>query len=156
VPLRYPTTVAFGVPPARIAGPGWLRTEFYDIEAKLPPGTGREQAKEMLRNLLVERFRLTYHWEMKEMPIYVMSVGEHGSKLQPTQPDPPPAAGSRPGLGKDGFPQTLPEYDGVPLIPSMLGKTKLAARNLSAPELALLLSGELDRPIVDATGLTGV
>ena len=37
----------------------------------------------MLQVLLEERFRLKTHREMREMPVYAMTVGRGGLKLQP-------------------------------------------------------------------------
>ena len=64
----------------------------FDFNAKVPPGTTREQFHRMLRNLLEQRFRLALHLERKEMPIYNLTVAEKGLKIKPSAPDavPPP------------------------------------------------------------------
>src|SRR5947207_4740869 len=45
--------------------PEWAKSEGYDIIAKPAPGSNptREQRGEMMRNMLVERMKLTWHIE---------------------------------------------------------------------------------------------
>jgi len=57
---------AYGVKADQIAGPGWLGSQRYDIEAKVPPGATKAQLNMMLQNLLADRFRLALHRETKE------------------------------------------------------------------------------------------
>src|SRR5262249_20442 len=44
-----------------IGGPGWMKTNRYDINAIRPANATRDQLPGMMRNLLVERFGLTVH-----------------------------------------------------------------------------------------------
>jgi uncharacterized protein (TIGR03435 family) len=39
--------------------------DAYDVQAKLPPGTTAEAVRQMMRNLLAERFKLAFHYEKK-------------------------------------------------------------------------------------------
>jgi uncharacterized protein (TIGR03435 family) len=50
-----------------LSAPEWLNEVSVEINAKLPEGTGREQLTPMLLNLLVDRFKLTFHREKREM-----------------------------------------------------------------------------------------
>jgi uncharacterized protein (TIGR03435 family) len=63
---------AFAVRNAQqIAGPDWIfepnveTVPAYDIEAKLPVNATKEQANEMMRNLLKSRFHLAFHMEKR-------------------------------------------------------------------------------------------
>ena len=47
---------AYRIKPHQLSGPDWMRTQRFDIAAKLPENAGREQLPEMLRALLAERF----------------------------------------------------------------------------------------------------
>jgi len=38
----------------------------------------------MLQALLEDRFRLKVHWETKDLPVYVLTVGKNGPKLKRT------------------------------------------------------------------------
>jgi uncharacterized protein (TIGR03435 family) len=49
------------------AGPDWLNSERFNIAATLAAGTTRDQFSLMMRNLLVDRFKLQVHHDQKEM-----------------------------------------------------------------------------------------
>ncbi len=53
-------------------GPGWIETERYNIEAKPDSPVGPNEWKEMLQNLLADRFHLAFHRETKELPVYTL------------------------------------------------------------------------------------
>src|SRR6185503_8825830 len=71
-------------------GPAWARSgEYYEIQALLPTGTpGYTQAdllksnaprlQTMLQNLLAERFHLVLKRELREMPVYALTVANPG------------------------------------------------------------------------------
>jgi uncharacterized protein (TIGR03435 family) len=75
---------AFTVQAHQIIGvPAWAETENYDVDAKTEaPGQASDhQMKMMIRKLLEERFKLKYHWDKKELPVYELVVGKDGPKL---------------------------------------------------------------------------
>lgn len=76
---------AYGVRPYQIAGPEWMRSETFDVAARPAPGTTEEQANVMLQNLLLERFGVKMHHEMREFPAYNMTIAKGGSKLKATE-----------------------------------------------------------------------
>ena len=84
-------STAFRVPLAQVDAPDFARSEYYEIQATLPPGATREQVPEMLQAMLAERFQLAYHRETREYKMTVLSVGKNGMKL-PRLPDGTPAA----------------------------------------------------------------
>jgi uncharacterized protein (TIGR03435 family) len=43
----------------------------------------------MLQPLLAERFRLKFHWETKNLPVYELVVAKDGSKLHESKTDEP-------------------------------------------------------------------
>jgi uncharacterized protein (TIGR03435 family) len=49
----------------------------------LSKGTTKEQFQAMLRNLLIDRFKLRVRRDQKEMERYSLTVGKGGSKLKP-------------------------------------------------------------------------
>jgi uncharacterized protein (TIGR03435 family) len=119
-------------------GPGWMETDHFDIVA-ITPGDVRPDRKEqmtMLRGLLTDRFKLTFHREEKEFSIYELDVAKGGPKLKPSTaaPDDPPA------LVSTVYPQ----------------KMMLPARNATMADfVAMMQRAMMDRPVVDKTGLTG-
>jgi uncharacterized protein (TIGR03435 family) len=92
--LRDLMVLAYKVQPNQISGPDWIATQRFDIVAKLPAGTTKDQTNEMLQSLLEERFKLTFHRETKDHPVFALVVAKDGPKLKESPPDPtePPDA----------------------------------------------------------------
>lgn len=89
---------AYGlVSDAQIAGPDWVKSKAvrFDIVAKVPPDTPRDQFPLMLRPLLAERLKLAFHYEPREMSFLALVVGKNGPKLQPAKAPRLCRAGSR-------------------------------------------------------------
>jgi uncharacterized protein (TIGR03435 family) len=80
--LRSLMTLAYGVKPYQIAGPDWLSTTRFDIVAKMPEGSKKEDAPQMLQALLEERFKLTTHRTTAEHSVLALVVGKGGPKLK--------------------------------------------------------------------------
>jgi len=137
---------AYGIPELRIlGGPKWLGTARFDIEAKADDAMAaqlealdrvqrRAQMQAMYQQLLADRFKLTTHWETRELPIYALVVGKNGPKLSESK-------------GTDGSSGTSAN-DG-----------QFNARNVTmaqfAGALTQELSRELGRVVVDKTGVVG-
>ena len=64
-------------------GPPWLNARKFDIIAKAAPGSSPAAIQEMLRNLLADRFKLVAHNESQDLPVYVLTVGPKGPKMDP-------------------------------------------------------------------------
>jgi hypothetical protein len=58
-------------------GPGWIRSEFYDIEAK-PEGTPSREMMggPMMQALLEDRFKLKIHREVRQVPVYELVIAQ--------------------------------------------------------------------------------
>jgi uncharacterized protein (TIGR03435 family) len=80
--LRSLMTLAYGVKPYQITGPDWMATEHFDIVAKMPEGSKKEDAPKMLQTLLEERFKLTTHRASAEHPVLALVVAKGGPKLK--------------------------------------------------------------------------
>ncbi|HSP68000.1 MAG TPA: TIGR03435 family protein [Bryobacteraceae bacterium] len=80
--LKTLLTYAYGVKPYQITGPDWMATTRFDIVAKMPEGSTREDAPRMLQSLLEERFKLTTHRTTAEHPVLALVVGKGGPKLK--------------------------------------------------------------------------
>lgn len=126
---------AFNARNIRISGPALMNSR-YDIEAKAPSGTPKSQLLPMLESLLRDRFAMKFHRESIEMPIYALTIAKGGHKLNEIKPD---AQISGFGVGP------APRADGLAAITS-IGDLKGFAASLSR---------NLDRPVVDKTGLSG-
>ena len=84
--LKYLLSRAFDLKMFQIAGPGWIDTMKYDINAKVPSGTSREQVPEMFKSLLIERLNLQTHYEKREFTVYNLVVADKGPKLELVKP----------------------------------------------------------------------
>ena len=146
IPLRGMITFAYDVRDFQVSGgPGWIGTERFDITAQperaaangpVDPArmtdeqlqTVREQMNERLRALLVDRFQLAVHKETKEQPIYALVLAKNGSKLREAK---------EPG-------------------PRLMTNGKhMQGSAVSIEILTQVLSSQMERPVVDKTGLTG-
>jgi len=153
---------AFGVESDRILGaPGWVKSNRYDIEAKVAPEEAPkmeklkvEERREMLLPLLQERLNLKYHHESRELPTYVLVVAKGGPKLtqsKPGSPVPPPSntPGATPGPG--GPPRDPIGNRGM----MMMNPGRIEAHGGGMFLLSHALSALVGRTVVDKTGLTG-
>ena len=89
-------TEAYSLKFYELVSPEWVLqgggAEGYDVVARIPAGTTREQYRLMLQRLLTERFHLAVHHETKDMPGYVLLLGKGGPKVTPSATAPPPGA----------------------------------------------------------------
>src|SRR5262245_34631014 len=85
VPLRMLIRQAFNVQEFQIVGgPDWLTSDRFDVVAKAPEGEfNADIMRPMLQSLLVERFKLAFHRESRDMPIYALMKARSDGKLGP-------------------------------------------------------------------------
>jgi uncharacterized protein (TIGR03435 family) len=123
--------------------PAALRDQCFDINAKAAQKITGDQHWEMLQALLVERFHLTFHREVKDAPVYVLTVAKPEGKLGPRlteSPDPDCPAVVTAGTN----------YCAVNVGPSMM-----IGQRASMTRIARELSVFAGRPILDQTSLHG-
>jgi uncharacterized protein (TIGR03435 family) len=94
--------IGFGVKGHEIRPPVAEDTILYDVTASVPLGTTDDQVKEMLRNLLTERFKLAFHREQVGRPGYVLLVAKGGLKMKESVRDDSPMP-TKPVTDADGF-----------------------------------------------------
>jgi uncharacterized protein (TIGR03435 family) len=69
--------VAYGVDSYKVlGGPGWLETDRFDVTARAPVDTTPEALKEMLKALLVDRFKLVVRNDNKPIPTFFLTAGK--------------------------------------------------------------------------------
>lgn len=158
VSLQFLLIKAYGVDAFQIVGPDWLNMTRFDIDATLPPETTQEQFRLMLQNLLSERFKLTIHRETKELPGYSLVVVKSAPKMTKSVETPAPqddGTQEQPlKLGPDGF-FVPPTRAGIFLQMTAFPGARSTFRQMTMQDLANSLQGQLKRPVVDATRLTG-
>lgn len=82
VSLKFCIMQAYNVKDGQVFGPGWIETEKFDITAKGPADTVRDEYRLRLRSLLAERFKLAVHRETRENAVYALVVAKNGPKIQ--------------------------------------------------------------------------
>jgi uncharacterized protein (TIGR03435 family) len=132
-----------------LKGPNWIDSDRFDIDAKVAGDPSIDKRRLMLQTLLRDRFKLALHREVKDLPIFQMTVAKGGLKLQPLKegsclafdPNNPTPA---PGKTRMDY----CDYGGI-------GRGMFEASNTTMPGLATFLSMLLDRTVVDKTAITG-
>ena len=126
---------AYDLKPQQISGgPDWLTTETYDIDAKVEETGTFDQVRTKLQNLLADRFKLKFHRETKEEPVYELVVGMNGSKLK----------------------EVPPSELSTPRPPAHLTPGGLDVKQATMRQLAAFLSNSTGRMVIDKSGLRGV
>jgi uncharacterized protein (TIGR03435 family) len=144
-------------------------TETFEIEARAPGNPTKDQMRLMMQSLLADRFKLRVHFETHEGPVYALTLvrpGHTGPKLRshaegPACPDFEMAAPFQTPLPRkpgDVFPPVCASAQtrGTP------EGTLIGGRDVTMEVIAEAtihgfgsLVGEVDRPVVDQTGLKG-
>lgn len=160
VSLKMLLAQAYKLKSQEIFGPGWMDSAHFDITAKLPAGATRQQVPLMYRNLLAERFKVVLHRETRPIPVYSLTVAKGGLKIREAVPAPAATQNSAPAgppkVGDDGFPILRPAmYAGGAIILFRQGRARLQGGSVLLSQLAESLSNQLDRVVIDETGLTG-
>ncbi len=160
-PLSSLVEMAYDIRAYQLAGPGWLEEERFTITAKLPEGTSTEQLKLMVRNLLIERFRLAGHFERRQVAGYRLVVAKSGPKLalrledgnqaksDPVKPDAP----FKPTLDREGYPELPPGRSPAAAIANDRGRRRVAGESMD--QFAGFLALQLREPVLNGTGLSG-
>jgi uncharacterized protein (TIGR03435 family) len=134
---------AYRVDTDQVKGPDWIGDETYSVEANIPDGATQEQVDTMLRNLLLERFRMTLHHETKVVDGYDLMVADGGPKLKEVAPTATPGPQSRISgdFGQVGITINCES------VPMSFFAADLGAFRVGTPKARVR--------VIDKTGLTG-
>jgi uncharacterized protein (TIGR03435 family) len=172
VTLKMLIQQAYDVKDFQISGgPGWLSTAAFDINAKAEdPNVGGPQIRLMLQSMLAERFKLKFHRETKELPVYALLVGKNGHKMKVSEFQP----------GSEGTPPEAPKIGAMPPGAAVrgggagaaggyavagavkpggammtMGPGQITAQGAPMGALVNILAQQLGRPVIDKTELQG-
>ena len=164
MPLRALITFAYQLQPFQLVeDPGWIRNDTFDIVAKMEgdpppvmPGSGPDPHMVAMRTLLAERFKLAVHRETRQMDIYELVLarpdGKLGPALKPTTQD----CAAMMAAARGGPPPGPAPGPNSPVVCGMRGLPgRLVAGAMPMAQLASNLSGQVQRIVVDRTGLSG-
>jgi len=149
-----------------IGGPDWMRAQGYDIAATLTGTPTPEQRRMMMKTLLRDRFKLTFHTETRDLPIYALVVQRSDGRLGPGLkriPDdecPPPGSPRRGGPPAGAPPLDPNAAPQVPCGALMFAPGRLRAHGVPIENLARALAGlpaltSFNRPVTNLTKLEG-
>ncbi|MGB6827580.1 MAG: TIGR03435 family protein, partial [Terracidiphilus sp.] len=142
IPLTMIIREGFSAEDDHIIGlPSWVKSSRFDIEAKVAPEDAPKlknmkfpERKEMLVELLVDRFGLKYHRETRDLPVYELVIAKGGVKMQPAKEQDPTKGRHMLMFGGPG---------------------DIESTAMKVEPLSHLLARQLGRTVLDKTGLTG-
>jgi uncharacterized protein (TIGR03435 family) len=142
IPVHLLLQQAYGLHEGQIVDePEWVRTEVFNIEAKVAAADvaafsklTADQRLAMVQQILAERFQLAAHRDTRELPVYALALARGGVKLKESPPDP-----DHPGATSGG------RYG--------MSTGRIVAQRTTTTDLAAMLSRQLGRTVIDRTGL---
>jgi len=120
---------AYGVSEYQVTAPDWVNEVWFDIAAKAGSPAPEAELRVMLQTLLLDRFKLATHRQIKEISVLVLTVGKNGHKMKAVETTEPASFTT--------------------------GKMSLTGQGARLSQLTDFLSHEIRTPIIDQTGLTG-
>jgi bla regulator protein BlaR1 len=166
--------LAYQATPDLAGAPPWVRNVRYDIEARAQGNPTKDQMRLMVQSVLADRFKLAFHYETRQLPVYALVLskeGKLGPQLKPSDgscsstPDdikaintapqlPPPT----PSASSASQSSAIPCGVLMPVPPSVPGRMRIAGRKVTLAYLAEMASAPVtgvDRPVIDRTGISG-
>ncbi len=135
--------------------PNWAQSDSYDFEAKMESSVAdalkklpREQRRltrqQMLQALLADRFGLKIHFETKDLPVYFLVSAKPGPNLHEAKPG-------------DTYENAYKLPNGQPAGAGFHSDEagKITGQGVAIPNLAVWLTRQVGRTVVDKTGLDG-
>lgn len=148
-PLGRLIQIAYGVKAYQLSGPPWIGTEKFEIVAKVPAGTTKEQFGSMLQSLLADRFGLKLHHQTRRLMGYELKIGKNGHKLKPavaTPYIPDKNAGTLVFFDRDNHRESYRLTNGL---------VRSAGQMQTLSDIVTLCENHTGLPVVDKTRLTG-
>jgi len=142
-----------------LGGPSWIKSEMYTVDAKESDSLAEEMQKLpfekrpeigglLVQSLLADRFKLKVHHETRMHPVYALVIAKNGPKLHEAIPG-------------DTYPHGFKNLDSptgagaIRTIATSERERAMSGQGIPIAALAPLLSRELQRTVLDQTGLKG-
>jgi uncharacterized protein (TIGR03435 family) len=148
VTIKQMLAYAYGIREGLISGvPGWAESAHFDISAKvvdpdmpvLKSLTGPQRSA-MLQPMLADRFGAIVHIETKTLPVYELVLIKGGPKFKEYVPPAGEDPQKGPGLGAGSI---------------NIHNSEMKATGIPMTSLAETLARQVDKTVIDKTGLTG-
>jgi uncharacterized protein (TIGR03435 family) len=144
IAFAYRTSQRSLFPSQIIGAPDWMSTERFDITAKISAelvaraATDPFQTPKLVQSLLEDRFRLKIHREVREIPVFVLTLARKDGVLGPNM------RRSTVDCQKERAKCSIRSLPG-----------RLTAGSITLATLTAMLSRPVERLIVNRTGLDG-
>ena len=134
IPLKLMIRLMYTITDSQVVGgPDWINTDRWDVQAKADGSYNVDQLHQMFQALMADRFELKFHREKRDLPAYELVLdkpGDRGSKMTANDSD---------------------NHFDIPILPA--GRNKVQGSRVPMAYLAWWLSQQLNRPVLDKTGL---
>lgn len=149
ITLKQLVSYAYGIREDQISGiPDWKGAAHFDINAKVTDADQsaldnltHDQLEAMVRPVLADRFQLKVHTEMRTLPVYDLVITRDGPKFKKLPP--PPQDPDHPTSKAQHRNASWQINDG-----------DLSATAITMNDFADALAGQLNRSVIDKTGLS--
>jgi uncharacterized protein (TIGR03435 family) len=147
--IKHMLLRGYPLPDYQFVFPDWMAADRgslgYDVTVTFPSGTSDERLQLMFQDLLATRFGLKAHWEMRDVRAFEVRASAEGTKLkQSVNPAPPTDFPKYSARAQNGEWHMSSQLGGAPSALTVAGFLE-----------ALTTLRILDRPLVDATGISG-
>jgi uncharacterized protein (TIGR03435 family) len=151
--IRSILLAASPVPTREVEGyPPWVESERYDLMAKAPAGSTRQQTNQMMQRMFADRMKLTGHVEQRERNGFALvlarSDGRLGPQLAPSTLD---CLAPRTAGPPTGPPTEPPETR----CGGTFGGNRIVSGGIMMDQLVPSLAGLAGGQVVNRTGLPG-
>jgi len=123
-----------------LAGPGWIDSERWDIVASAGADTRDGDWREMLKTLLIERFKLLARVEQRERPIFGLVFAHADKQLGPT-------------IHPTVCAPKAPACEGTTANTNGIASGTIIGKGRTLTDIARSLSPYAERRVFDKTGL---
>src|SRR5262245_2731905 len=154
-----------------VNGPEWLGSSGFEINATMPTDVSPDRRRLMMQTLLRDRFKLTFHADRRDMPIYALILARSDGRLGPGLTRTPDGACLPRGAALQGQPPSTPGPPPAPPSPFdpdakapcgsiVFGPGRLLAHGVPIDMFANALGGlpaitTFNRIVQNQTGLDG-
>jgi uncharacterized protein (TIGR03435 family) len=125
-----------------LGGPSWIDTERWNIVASAGEGARDGDWREMLKTLLMERFKLVAHVEQRERPIYGLMLARPDKQLGPA-------------IHSTMCEPKAPACEGTTANTNGIASGTIIGRARTLTDIGRSLSPYAERRVFDRTGLEG-
>jgi len=82
VPVQLMIESQWRINAAQIVGaPDWAGKDLWDVEAKADGPHNIEDLHIMYQNLMIDRFKMQFHWDTRDLPMFALLLDKSGVKM---------------------------------------------------------------------------